>query len=120
MSSPVIENLPSDLNDELMGKWLADVSSGDSPALSLLYDRVSSRLFDLQLRILNNRALAEDSLITELPHAQDRLEQTELLSLCLERLRPVVQNCIVAIYCDGYTQEEISNSMGRPLGTVKG
>lgn len=178
MSSPVIENEHPDLSDELVRGWLADVSSGDSRALSLLYDSVSARLFGLQLRILNNRALAEealqetfvkvwknsgsyspdkgtpmawlntlarfqaidmrrrelvrqggdfskkstidvDSLTTELPRAEDRLEQTELLSLCLEKLRPDVQNCIVAIYCDGYTQEEISDSLGRPLGTVK-
>ena len=161
-----------------MERWLVDISSGDSRALALLYDRVSSRLFGLQLRILNNRALAEealqetfvkvwkncgsyssdkgtpmawlntlarfqaidvrrrelvrhggdfsrrstldvDALMSGLPPVQDSLAQSELLSLCLQRLRPDVQNCIVAIYCDGYTQEEISTSLNRPMGTVK-
>lgn len=178
MSSPVIEKDPSDLSDELIGGWLEDVSGGDRRALALLYDQVSTRLFGLQLRILNNRALAEealqetfvkvwknsgtyspdkgtpmawlntlarfqaidmrrrelvrhggdfgkrstldvDSLVTKMPQAQDQLAQTELLSLCLARLRPDVQTCIVAVYCEGYTQEEISTSTGHPLGTVK-
>lgn len=164
--------------DELLGQWLADVSTGDKRALALLYNGVSARLFGLQLRILNNRALAEEALqetfvkvwnnsgsysaakgspmawlntmarfqaidmrrrelvrhggdfanrstqdvnelVTLLPAVQDDMAQSELLSLCLEQLKPDVKSCLVAIYCEGYTQEEISTSLGRPLGTVK-
>lgn len=178
MSSEVIEDDQSSVGDEHVGQWLADVAAGDSRALSLLYDQVSARLFGLQLRILNNRALAEealqetfvkvwnnsgsyspekgsptawlntlarfqaidmrrrelvrhggdfsnrsaldvDLLKTELPSMHDSLAESELLSLCLERLKPDVKSCIVAIYCEGFTQDEISTSMERPLGTVK-
>lgn len=178
MSSEGIEEDQSTRSDELVGQWLADVAAGDSRALSLLYDRVSSRLFGLQLRILNNRALAEealqetfikvwnnsgsyspdkgsptawlntlarfqaidmrrrelvrhggdfgnrstqdvDLLKTQLPSLQDGLADSQLLSRCLERLKPDVKSCIVAIYCEGFTQDEISTAMGRPLGTVK-
>ena len=178
MSSEGIEEDHSTGSDELLGLWLADVAAGDSRALSLLYDRVSSRLFGLQLRILNNRALAEealqetfikvwsnsgsyspdkgsptawlntlarfqaidmrrrelvrhggdfgnrstqdvDLLKTQLPSLQDGLADSQLLSRCLERLKPDVKSCIVAIYCEGFTQDEISTAMGRPLGTVK-
>lgn len=178
MSSTVIEKQHTDLSDELVRLWLENISSGDKRALALLYKRVSSRLFGLQLRILKNQALAEEALqetfikvwknagsyspgkgtpmawlnalarfqaidmrrrelvrqggefakrstldvellTTELPPVHERLAQTELLSLCLERLRPEVQYCIVAIYCDGYTQEEISTSLDRPLSTVR-
>ena len=178
MSSEGIEEDQSTGSDELVGQWLADVAAGDSRALSLLYDRVSSRLFGLQLRILNNRALAEealqetfikvwnnsgsyspdkgsptawlntlarfqaidmrrrelvrhggdfgnrstqdvDLLKTQLPALQDGLADSQLLSRCLERLKPDVKSCIVAIYCEGFTQDEISTALGRPLGTVK-
>ena len=178
MSSEGIEEDQSTRSDELVGQWLADVAAGDSRALSLLYDRVSSRLFGLQLRILNNRALAEealqetfikvwnnsgsyspdkgsptawlntlarfqaidmrrrelvrhggdfgnrstqdvDLLKTQLPSLQDGLADSQLLSRCLERLKPDVKSCIVAIYCEGFTQDEISTALGRPLGTVK-
>ena len=178
MSSEGIEEDQSTGSDELVGQWLADVAAGDSRALSLLYDRVSSRLFGLQLRILNNRALAEealqetfikvwnnsgsyspdkgsptawlntlarfqaidmrrrelvrhggdfgnrstqdvDLLKTQLPSLQDELADSQLLSRCLERLKPDVKSCIVAIYCEGFTQDEISTALGRPLGTVK-
>jgi len=178
MSSDGIEDNEPVGSDDIVGQWLADVAAGDSRALSLLYDRVSSRLFGLQLRILNNRALAEealqetfvkvwnnsgsyspdkgsptawlntlarfqaidmrrrelvrhggdfanrstqdvDLLKTQLPALQDGLADSQLLSLCLERLKPDVKSCIVAIYCEGFTQDEISTTMGRPLGTVK-
>lgn len=178
MSSEGIEEDQSTWSDELVGQWLADVAAGDSRALSLLYDRVSPRLFGLQLRILNNRALAEealqetfikvwnnsgsyspdkgsptawlntlarfqaidmrrrelvrhggdfgnrstqdvDLLKTQLPSLQDGLADSQLLSRCLERLKPDVKSCIVAIYCEGFTQDEISTALGRPLGTVK-
>ncbi len=178
MSSEGIEEDQSPGSDELVGQWLADVAAGDRRALSLLYDRVSSRLFGLQLRILDNRALAEealqetfikvwnnsgsyspdkgtptawlntlarfqaidmrrrelvrhggdfgnrstqdvDLLKTQLPSLQDGLADSQLLSRCLERLKPDVKSCIVAIYCEGFTQEEISTALGRPLGTVK-
>ncbi|ASJ72279.1 sigma-70 family RNA polymerase sigma factor [Granulosicoccus antarcticus] len=178
MNSPAIENDLPTLSDERVGLWLADVASGDRQALALLYKQVSARLFGLQLRILNNKALAEEALqetfvkvwknsgtynpdkgtpmawlnslarfqaldmrrrelvrhggdfskrssldvetfTSELPAIHEQLAQSELLSLCLGRLRPEVQQCIVAIYCEGYTQEEISTSVDRPLGTVK-
>ena len=47
---------------EQLEDWIAKVSLGDRRAFSELYDATSSKLFGVALRILNNRASAEDAL----------------------------------------------------------
>lgn len=49
----------------------------------------------------------------------DEAVAVEELMVCLERLSPESRSCIVSLYCEGYTQEEISESLQRPIGTVK-
>lgn len=49
----------------------------------------------------------------------DDLVDFEALVLCLEQLHPETQSCIVGMYCEGHTQEELSETLQRPVGTVK-
>ena len=49
----------------------------------------------------------------------DDLVDFEELLLCLEQLKPETQVCIVGMYCEGHTQEELSQTLQRPVGTVK-
>ncbi len=49
----------------------------------------------------------------------DTFEDVEGLNLCLQELSSDTQACIIGLYCDGYTQQEISESLQRPIGTVK-
>lgn len=49
----------------------------------------------------------------------DQLDDVEGLLHCLQELSIETQACIVGLYCDGHTQEEMSQSLQRPIGTVK-
>ncbi len=44
---------------------------------------------------------------------------SQLLSICLGRLKEDTQQCVVKAYCEGYSHEELSDYIGAPLGTVK-
>ncbi|MDE1017378.1 helix-turn-helix domain-containing protein, partial [Escherichia coli] len=50
--------------------------------------------------------------------SEDPLAQTSLQT-CLEYLEPERKLCILHAYVDGYTQDEISQLLNKPLGTVK-
>lgn len=41
------------------------------------------------------------------------------LNVCLDRLQDKARESVVKAYCEGYTHEELSASMGTPIGTVK-
>lgn len=47
------------------------------------------------------------------------LAEDEALARCLQRLGMPQQQCVVLAYCEGYTHEELSARLGKPLGTVK-
>ncbi len=49
----------------------------------------------------------------------ETFEDVESLNFCLDKLSADTQACIVGVYCDGYTQEEMSETLQRPIGTVK-
>jgi len=49
----------------------------------------------------------------------DTFADIEGLQFCLQKLSTESQTCIVGLYCDGHTQEELSQLLQRPLGTVK-
>ncbi|GAB7530976.1 sigma-70 family RNA polymerase sigma factor [Pseudomonas sp. 3A(2025)] len=41
------------------------------------------------------------------------------LQHCLEQLEPVRRHCVCQAYVDGYTHQQIAQTLGAPLGTVK-
>lgn len=49
----------------------------------------------------------------------DNIMEFEGLLLCLQTLNSETQACIVGMYCEGHTQEELSQTLQRPVGTVK-
>lgn len=49
----------------------------------------------------------------------DTFADIEGLLFCLQKLSTESQACIVGLYCEGHTQEELSQTFKRPLGTVK-
>ncbi len=49
----------------------------------------------------------------------DQLASREILTVCLDRLDDGARSCIVKAYCEGYSQEELSQQNKAPLGTVK-
>lgn len=153
------------------------VQNEDRRAFALLYEEVSPRLFGIQLRILKDRAIAEDALqetfvkiwksaklydhnkaqpnvwlnalarnqaLDILRRAQTRVDvnlfvadaqservpdsfaglddsiaNSELLNICLSRLKKDTQRCLVGMYCEGYTQDDLSKITGSPVGTIK-
>ncbi|MDX1575963.1 MAG: sigma-70 family RNA polymerase sigma factor [Kiloniellales bacterium] len=46
-------------------------------------------------------------------------QDAQALHDCLERLEEEPRTCLVLAYCEGYTHEELSERLARPLGTVK-
>jgi len=156
---------------------LERVQNADKSAFSDLYELVSARLYGIQLRILKDKAIAEEALqetfikvwnnasqfdpdtgsasvwLNSLARNQaldmlrrsrtranvnvllpdmnpdnwrgenkpvaEELADIQALTNCLERLDEEAQRCIVGIYCEGFTHDELSATLERPLGTIK-
>src|SRR5215218_7534729 len=88
-----------DRSDE---ELLEAIGAGDEAALAALYDRFGRVAYGVALRILRDQALAEDAV----QEAFGRLpaDQRQALELA---------------YYGGYTQSELAEHLGVPLGTVK-
>ena len=82
------------------------------------------------LDILRRRSVREDqesghlvALIDATPHTdkpvEDMAADAQALLLCLQRLKPEVQDCLVKAYCEGYSHNELSAAQAAPLGTIK-
>lgn len=50
---------------------------------------------------------------------EGRHESGQLLELCLEQLAEPARECVIRAYCEGFSQEELSERLQRPIGTVK-
>lgn len=146
-------------------------------AFADLYKQTSAKLFGVQLRILKDRAIAEealqeaylkiwnnadrfrpqagsalvwmmriarnqaidvlrkqqrknaneatgeawDTVLNFVSHDDGDVDSSDrdILAVCLQRIRKEFKVCLVKIYCEGYTQEELSQRLGKPLGTIK-
>ena len=82
------------------------------------------RAFDMLRR--NRHAAAEFSAPDDLADANPGPLETfaataghARLHECLELLKSEQRSCVVLCYCEGYTQEELSRRLDRPLGTIK-
>ena len=82
------------------------------------------------LDVLRRRGVREDhesgdlvSLIDATPDAAKPVhemgEDAQLLMRCLDRLPEEARDCIVKAYCEGYSHDELSEAIAKPLGTVK-
>ncbi len=80
--------------------------------------------------ILRKRSLREDNELTVDTHAVDgfpenatpfdkQYENSEQLLLCLDELSTQARHCVVRSYCEGFSHEELSEQLQRPIGTIK-
>ncbi len=46
-------------------------------------------------------------------------ENSERLLLCLDQLSESARSCVVRSYCEGFSHEELSDQLQRPIGTIK-
>lgn len=53
------------------------------------------------------------------PPFEKQFEDSELLTLCLSKLSEPARQCVISAYCEGYSQEELSVKLDRPIGTIK-
>jgi RNA polymerase sigma-70 factor (ECF subfamily) len=78
------------------------------------------------LRSQSSRVSRDQNFATEAERArdtlqglQDQVDDSQLLSICLERLEPEARDCVVHAYCGGYSHQELCDLTGRALGTIK-
>lgn len=165
------------IDNKQLADLLEAIKCQDRDSFSRLYATVSPRLFGIQLRILKDKAVAEDALqetfvkiwknarlydrnraepnvwlnalarnqaldilrrtnaridvnlyvadaqAEKAPDSFEGLDETiannQLLNICLTRLKEDTQRCLVGMYCEGYTQDDLSKMTGRPVGTIK-
>jgi RNA polymerase sigma-70 factor, ECF subfamily len=151
--------------DERLGALIRAAGEGDHSAFEALYAATSGRLMSTAMRVLRDRALAEDALqegfikvwrnavrfdaTKSLPMtwlsmivrrvAMDRIPKRSFdevpesfvdeavsrepadpaLARCLGTLEDKHRNVLLASYVEGYTHEELAETLGVPLGTVK-
>ena len=161
------------------GEWIHAAAKGDQTALARLYDGTNRLVFGLILRILQDRAVAEDVLLDVYLHIwrkgtsysankgtplgwlltiarsraidalrsrtaranaqQDPLENADVIAdpspdpernsaisqrrvfvqRCLQDLPPEQREVIELAFFSGLSQQEMANSLGQPLGTIK-
>lgn len=161
------------------GEWIHLAANGDQTALARLYDSTNRVVFGLILRILQDRAVAEDLLLdvylyvwrkgasysankgtplgwlltiarsraidalrsrtTRASGQQHPLENADVIAdpspdpernsaisqrrifvqRCLQDLPPEQREVIELAFFSGLSQQEMANSLGQPLGTIK-
>jgi len=81
-----------------------------------------------KLRSLKNRPKEVDVVWESMEFASTELQPREILGLsqeakqlhhCLNKLKTIQQECILLSFYEGYTHEELSQKLERPLGTIK-
>lgn len=92
--------------------WL--VSIARNHAIDLLRKRRSREDVELNLDSASMDAMPD----YEQPMDQQH-ESSQLLDLCLQQLSEPARECVVRAYCEGFSQEELSERLQRPIGTVK-
>ncbi len=124
-----IESLAEDALQETFVKiW--NKADQYSPELSAPVTWMTSIARNQALDALRRRKVREDNeapnlvaLIDATPSAgksvSDMNEDAQQLMQCLEHLQPRARDCIVKAYCEGYSHDELSETHGTPLGTVK-
>ena len=92
--------------------WL--VSIARNHAIDLLRKRRSREDVELNLDSASMDALPDYEQPIDKQH-----ESSQLLDLCLQQLSEPARECVVRAYCEGFSQEELSERLQRPIGTVK-
>lgn len=92
--------------------WL--VSIARNHAIDLLRKRSSREDVELNLDRASLEIMPDREQAMDLQH-----ESAQILDMCLEQLAEPARECVVRTYCEGFSQEELSERLQRPIGTVK-
>lgn len=92
--------------------WLSSIARNH--AIDVLRKRSSREDIELNL----DKAAMEIMPERERPMDQQH-ESSQMLEMCLEQLAEPARECVVRAYCEGFSQEELSERLQRPIGTVK-
>lgn len=93
--------------------WLISITRHH--ALDVLRKHRTENL--LRQETTNTDALL-DSLQTQTNGSADHL-QAGILHRCLMQLEALSRECVVRAYCEGYSHQELSTRLDKPVGTVK-
>lgn len=92
--------------------WVTSI--GRNQAIDTLRRRKSREDIELNL---------DSSTMETLPakHApmEMQTENNQLLNNCLDALAAPARECVVRAYCEGFSAEELSEQLNRPIGTIK-
>lgn len=82
--------------------------------------------------MVRQRSIREDKEVNsevDLPLDMDNFSSTDsteqrevdsnLMNFCLAQLQDLPRQCVVAAYCEGFSHEELSERLRKPVGTVK-
>ena len=97
---------------------LCGIQNRDERALADLYDRYGRLLFTLALRIVGDRAMAEEVLQDTFLRCWEAAAQYDVAA-ALRELPDAQRQAIELAYYGGLTQSEISRVQAEPIGTVK-
>lgn len=92
--------------------WL--VSIARNQAIDLLRKRRSREDVELNLDNVSMDFMPDNGQPMDQQH-----ESSQLLDLCLQQLSEPARECVVRAYCEGFSQEELSERLQRPIGTIK-
>jgi RNA polymerase sigma-70 factor (ECF subfamily) len=92
--------------------WL--VSIARNHAIDILRKRQSREDVELNLDHSIMDVMAEHGQSVARQH-----EISQLLDICLQQLSASARECVVRAYCEGFSQEELSERLQRPIGTIK-
>jgi len=117
------------LQDAYMQLWQKSTSYNAERGLPMTWIMSLARYRALDhLRRQSTRTRHESNYAQE-PLTQESTEDFTALSdgegdeqhlvVCLDRLQDQARESVIKAYCEGYTHEELSASMGTPIGTVK-
>jgi RNA polymerase sigma-70 factor (ECF subfamily) len=123
------------------GALIAAVRSGSQDAMADLYDRYSSVVYAVALRVLGDAGAAEDilqeifmqlwrnpgafdaetlvSVEPDLASEADRGRHVEKVRAVLKEMPAPQRNALEMAYFEGYSHSEIAEKTKEPLGTIK-
>lgn len=122
----IISNIPSLADDALqegfikVWKNIPDFNPERASLFTWMFTIIKNSAIDLVRKEARNKIHALDSSVYEtIKHSEEANVIDTGLMQKIEKLDPKYRQLIDMVYLKGYTQQEISNELNLPLGTVK-
>lgn len=94
--------------------WLLSIARNH--AIDLLRQRLSGKREEVEL---NGDHAAMDVMLDRKPSLRQRHEPSQSLDTCLEQIAQPARECVFRAYCDGFSHEELSEQLQKPIGTIR-